>query len=566
MRLTRASVGVLVATTIAGAGAPDLWAAPADTVLASRATGVQGAKASGPTYEMPKVSQLSLEGHYVTFSSVATNLDPADPDRTVDVFLRDLRDHITTLISRADGALGAKGNGESQVGDAAVGGRYVVFNSLSSNLDAADPDGYRDIFVRDIKSAETTLVSRADGVAGVKANRDARRGRLSADGRLVAFDSRASNLDPADADSDFDVFVRDLTTDETTLVTDGVRNAELVAFSDDGNQIAYYVPAAPPPNVVWGEEAPYGDLYLQDLRSGQRTFVAAHAGAAGVSLSRDGRYVAFSSGFTSPDQAEGRIDVYVRDVVTGVTTLVSRADGAAGAKGNTESLDGGSLSADGRYVAFSSYASNLDPVDGPSNHSSDTFVRDLRRSHTTLASRSPSGARGNAMSLLPSLSGNGRYMVFTSAATNFDPRDTDSRSDVYVRDLRARLPSPGRPPHSRIRSVRQTGEFGQGGFSVTGRASDDGEVQVVEVSLTRRLRGGRCERWNITWAPTPSRNGRCKPHFDFAAHFTKRWWKRFDAEIRPGTYELLSRATDTAGQRERVFSTGRGNRRVFRIR
>lgn len=566
MRFMHAGVGVLVATTIAGAGAHDLWAAPTDTVLASRATGVNGAKARGPTYEMPKVSQLSLDGRYVTFSSVATNLDPGDPDRTADVFLHDLRDHITTLISRADGALGAKGNGESQVGDAAVGGRYVVFNSLSSNLDAADPDATRDIFVRDIASAETMLVSRADGVAGVKANGEARRGRLSADGRLVAFDSTASNLDPADPDTDFDVFVRDLVTNETMLVTDGVGNAELAAFSDDGNRIAYYVPAAPPPNVVWGGEAPYGDLYLQDLRSGQRTFVAGHAGAAGVSLSMDGRYVAFSSGFTGPDQAEGRIDVYVRDVVTGVTTLVSRADGPGGAKGNTESPGGGSLSADGRYVAFSSYASNLDPVDGPSNHSSDTFVRDLRTSHTTLASRSPSGARGNARSLLPSLSGNGRYMVFTSAATNFGPPDTDSRPDVYVRDLRAPLPPPGRPPHSSISSVRQTGEFGQGGFSVTGRASDDGEVQVVEVSLTRRLAGGRCQRWNVEWVRTPHRGDSCRPRFDLAAHFTKRWWKRFNAEIRPGVYELLTRAIDTAGQRERVFSAERGNRRVFRIR
>jgi Tol biopolymer transport system component len=550
---------------IGGAGAPELWAAPADTVLVSRASGVNGAKARGPTYEVPKVSQLSLDGRYVTFSSVATNLDPADPDRTVDVFLRDLRDHITTLISRADGALGAKGNGESTVGDAVVGGRNVVFNSLSSNLDPADPDTNRDIFVRDIVSAETTLVSRADGVAGAKANGEARRGRLSADGRLVAFDSTASNLDPADAESDRDVFVRDLTTAETTLVTDGVRNAELVAFSDDGNQIAYYVPAATPPNVVWSGEAPYGDLYLQDLRSGQRTFVAGNAGAAGVSLSLDGRYAAFSSGFTWFDTAK-RIDVYVRDVVTGVTTLVSRADGRGGAKGNTESPDGGSLSADGRYVAFSSYASNLDPVDGRSNHSSDTFVRDLRTSHTTLASRSPSGARGNARSLLPSLSGNGRYMVFTSAATNFGPPDTDSRPDVYVRDLRAPLPSPGRPPHSRIRSLRQIGELGQGGFSATGSASDDGEVQVVEVSLTRRLPGGRCERWNVEWVRTPYRGDRCRPRFDLAAHFTKRWWKRFNAEIRPGTYELLSRATDTAGQRERVFSAERGNRRVVRIR
>jgi hypothetical protein len=111
--------------------------------------------------------------------------------------------------------------------------------------------------------------------------------------------------------------------------------------------------------------------------------------------------------------------------------------------------------------------------------------------------------------------------------------------------------------------VRQSG---RGGFSVTGRASDDGELQVVEVSLTRRLRDGRCQRWNALWGRTPSQGGRCRPRFDLAAHFTKRWWRRFGAADRPGTYELLTRAVDTAGQRERGFSIRRGNRRVFRIR
>ena len=89
-------------------------------------------------------------------------------------------------------------------------------------------------------------------------------------------------------------------------------------------------------------------------------------------------------------------------------------------------------------------------------------------------------------------------------------------------------------------------------------------LTAVEVSLTRRLPSGRCERWNSVWIRTPSL-GRCQPRFDLTAHFTKRWWRRVDAEIRPGTYELLTRAVDTAGQREGSFSTKRGNRRVFRI-
>jgi Tol biopolymer transport system component len=562
VRLWRGSAAGLVATAVAAASTTGAWAAPGDTVLVSRATGAEGAKALGPFYVLPIVSQISLDGRLVTFSSDADNLDPSDGDMTVDVFLRDLHANNTTLISRADGALGVKGNGESLVGDAAVGGRYVVFNSVASNLDPADTDTTRDIYLRDLLAADTTLVSRASGPEGAKANGETRRARISADGRFVAFESSASNLDAADGEADADVLVRDLLTQQTTLVTKGVRDAELAAFSDDGQQIAYLVPDLPLTNGMLTGRSDYGDLYVQDRSSGRRTFVS-RASQFGVSLSADGRYVAFSSRATDLDRADRdrNGDVYVRDMATGTTTLVSRADGRNGKKGNRGSPYGGSLSADGRYVAFTSAAWNLDPVDSLSDNERDIFVRDLRTQRTALAGRSQSGAKGNKSSQLPALSGDGRYMVFSTDAHNFDPVDRDYRNDLYVRDLRAALPSPGRRPRSRILSVRRTG-----GFSVKGRADDDGEVQVVEVSLTRRLPGGRCQRWNAVWVRTASRGGRCRPRFDLAAHFTKRWWRRIGSELRAGTYELLTRAIDTAGQRERAFSIERGNRRVLRIR
>jgi Tol biopolymer transport system component len=561
---------VVLVAAIAGVGAPALWAAPGDTVLVSRATGADGAKARGAFYSLPDLSQLSFDGRYATFNSDAINLDPDDRDALNDVFLRDLGNSTTTLISRADGALGAKGNGVSVIGDGVSAGRYVVFSSFASNLDPADADTAADVYLRDFVTAETTLVSRADGPGGAKANGESRRGRLSADGRFVAFESTASNLDPADPEPASDVFVRDLTTEQTALVTDGVADAQLAAFSDDGDHIAFLVTANPTGGRL------LGDLYVQDLRSGRRTLVSRADGLDGakangysrqfgVSMSANGRYVAFTSRATNldPDDRDRRGDVYVRDVVAGTTTLVSRADGRRGRKGNRASGHGGSLSADGRYVAFTSTAWNLDPVISRSDAAlPNTFLRDLRTHQTTLANRSQSGAKGNKDSLFPSLSGNGRYMVFSTSAHNFDESDRDYRYDFYLRDLRAPLPSPGRAPHSTIRSLRR---FGQEGLSVSGRSSDDGEVQVVEVSLTRRLPSGRCERWNAVWVRTPSRRGRCQPRFDLVAHFTKRWWRRFDAELQPGTYELLSRAVDTAGQRERVFSTKRGNRRVFRI-
>jgi Tol biopolymer transport system component len=556
---------VLFLAVVAATGAPALQAAPGDTVLVSRATGTLGAKARGPFYAFSLPSHISFDGRFATFTSSAPNLDPSDGDETPDVFVRDLQSGSTTLTSRADGALGPKGNGESIAGDAAVGGRYVVFNSLASNLDPADTDATRDLYVRDVVAADTILVSRADGPEGVNANGEARRGRLSADGRFVAFESSASNLDPADPEPDADVFVRDLLTHQTALVTEGVRDAELAAFSDDGNHVAYLIPAVPLRDGMLRSEPDYGDLYVKDLRSGVRTFVSRDSNQFGVSLSADGRYVAFSSRATDLDPADRdrTDDVYVRDIEAGTTALVSRATGRDGRKSNSESIYGGSLSANGRYVAFTSAARNLDPIDGAYDNNPDVYVRDLREHRTTLASRSESGAKGNKGSLMPALSGDGRYMAFSSAAHNFDPVDRDYRHDVYVRNVRARLPAPGRPPRSWIRSVRQSG---RGGFSVTGRASDDGDVQVVEVSLTRRLRDGRCQRWNALWGRTSSQGGRCQPRFDLAAHFTKRWWRRFGAADRPGTYELLTRAVDTAGQREREFSIKRGNRRVFRIR
>jgi Tol biopolymer transport system component len=567
-----AAAAFVVATAAAGAGVPAAWAAPGDTVLVSRATGTEGAKARGGFYNLPNVSQFSFDGRYATFNSDASNLDPDDPDTLNDVFLRDLRDNTTTLISRASGALGSKGNGESFVGDGASAGRYVVFSSFASNLDPADPDPAPDVYVRDLATAETTLVSRADGPAGAKSNGPSTRGRLSAEGRFVAFESTASNLDPADTEPDSDVFVRDLATGQTSLVTGGVADAQLAAFSDDGRHIAFLVTANPTGRRL------LGDLYVQDLVSGRRSLVSRADGLDGaeangyslqngVSMSANGRYVAFSSRATNldPDDADRRGDVYVRDVEAGTTTLVSRADGRRGAKGNRSSGYGGSLSADGRSVAFTSTAWNLDPVVSRSQAAlRNTYVRDLRTRRTTLANRTQSGAKGNKDSLFPSLSGNGRYMVFSTSARNFDESDRDYRYDFYVRDLRAPLPVPGRAPRSTIRSVRR---IGRGGLSVTGRASDDGEVQTVEVSLTRRLPSGRCERWNALWIRTPSRRGRCRPVFDLVAHLTpRRWWRRFDGKLRPGTYELLTRAVDTAGRRERSFSKKRGNRRVFRIR
>ena len=124
--------------------------------------------------------------------------------------MRDLQTNTTTLESRADGAAGAKGNGASLNPELSADGRFVAFASTASNLHPEDPDRLADVFVRDLQTHTNTLVSRAAGAAGVKGNGTSRLPLISADGRFVAFQSTASNLHPDDADTLEDLFRRDV--------------------------------------------------------------------------------------------------------------------------------------------------------------------------------------------------------------------------------------------------------------------------------------------------------------------------------------------------------------------
>ena len=150
------------------------------------------------------------------------------------------------------------------------------------------------------------------------------------------------------------------------------------------------------------------------------------------SISADGRFVAFNS-FASnlvPEDTNGKTDIFVRDLSTNTTTLVSLD--SAGNQGNGFS-NSPSISADGRFVAFESTASNLVP--GDTNNVGDIFVRDLLTNTTTRVSVDSAGNQGNKASYPPSISANGRFVAFYSDASNLVPGDTNSNTDIFVRDL-----------------------------------------------------------------------------------------------------------------------------------
>jgi Tol biopolymer transport system component len=467
----------LVAAALAAAG--PAWAARGDTTLLSRANGSGGAKAN--TASSPPA--ISADGRFAAFYSPASNLTIDDRDPVDDVFVRRLTTGRTVLVSRASGPFGAKGNRGSFDPVLSADGRFVAFESEASNLTPDDPDEVVDVFVRDLVTGGTTLVSRATGIDGAKANAGSYVNSVSADGRYVAFESEAGNLSAADDDALRDVFVRDRREGTTILVsrasgargTDANGNSYGGSISADGDLVAFESAAS---NVDDDAEAEPSNVYLRDLRKDETTLVsrargehgdAGNKGSYRPSLSADGRFLAFSSYASNlaVDDADIIEDVFVRDLRAHETVLASRATGEDGAKGTGGSTRP-SLSEDGRFIAFDSFAANLTSDDG--DKGTDVFVRDLAKSETTLASRAAGaeGTKGNQASLSPSLSGDGRFVAFVSFASNLSRADRDTLGDSYLRDVR------GAPP--RCAEITRRTEGTDDDDMLTG--DDDGDLML----------------------------------------------------------------------------------------
>jgi Tol biopolymer transport system component/putative cell wall-binding protein len=322
-------------------------------------------------------------------------------------------------------------------------GRYVAFQSLSPDLVPGDTNVHADVFVYDRESAEMSMVSVAtDGTPG---NNESGHPSISGDGRYVAFHSAASNLVPGDTNNQCDVFVHDRQTGETTRVsvasdgTEGNRRSYAPAISADGRRVAFQSMSS---NFVPGMDNEARDVFVHDRETGQTVCISVgFDGTCGngrsqhPSVSADGRYVAFHSSASNlvPDDTNGHSDVFVRDLSIGKTTRVSVATNGSETTGERGSYHA-SISADGKFVAFHSWAPNL--VAGDSNRTCDVFVHEMRTGATTRVSVSSIGAQGNAQSEMPSISADGRYIAFDSGASNLVPDDRNGLIDVFVNDRR----------------------------------------------------------------------------------------------------------------------------------
>lgn len=428
-RAVALAVGLAVLAT--AAIAPTAGAAAAKTKRASVKTG--GGQSNGESSFAPAIDG---SGRFVVFRSSASDLVGGDTNAADDIFIRNFRSGKTGRVSVGSG------NKQANAGSAqpaiSADGRFVAFRTAAKNLDSNDTNGVFDIYVRDRKRAKTRIASRSS--AGVVSNSGSFEPAISANGRFVAFYSVGDNLVPNDTNSSTDVFVHDRVKRKTKRVSVRSNGAQAddssgsPSISGDGRFIAF---ASEATNLVNGDTNNADDVFVFDRKTRKTRRVSVRSNgtqAEGKSfdpvISANGRFVAFQSfaGNLVFGDSNGVADVFIHDRKTRKTKRVSVSN--RGKQGNGSSTNP-TISADGRYVAFESSASNL--VKGDDNGSADGFIRDLLRRKTKRVTLRNNGKQSEFGGSFPALSGDGRFAAFLSSSTDLVPGDSNGKADTFRR-------------------------------------------------------------------------------------------------------------------------------------
>jgi alpha-tubulin suppressor-like RCC1 family protein len=500
-----------------------------------------GSQANGDSY----YPSFSLDGRYVAFQSNASNLVAGDTNGASDIFVYDRHTGATERISVDSSGNEATGGGGLGSDGASISGygRYVVFRSDADNLVTGDNNGVADIFVHDRQTGATVRVS-VDSV-GNEGNGECWMGKISSDGNIVAFQSRATNLDPGDSTVLDDIYVYDRQSGDAEWVSkayDGSQGNGVSEFPDlnvDGRFVAFQSDAS---NLVTGDTNAFKDIFVRDRQTGVTERVSVDSLGAQSdgnsyqpSISSDGRYVAFWSDADNlvTGDTNGVADVFVHDRQTGTTERVSVS--TLGAEGDLAS-NFGTISADGNIVAFQSDAHNLVP--GVYNTAPHIYVHNRQTGSTMLVSVNSMGEDNDYISQYPFMSPDGSWVGFNSPATNLVPNDTNGVNDVFVARTDTSLIKAVHvivdnvAPSSDITDPLDGATLSGSSYTVTGTAGDGtgSGVQNVEVSTD----GG------TNWLPATDTSG------------DGSWssWLYIWTYASDGSFALLSRSTDNAGNVE----------------
>jgi len=380
---------------------------------------------------------ISADGRFVAFQSSATNLVAGDTNASPDVFVRDLQNGTTERVSVATG--GAQGNNSAVAPSISTDGRFVAFAGYSSNFVAGDTNGVADIFVRDRTSGTTECISVSTG--GALGGGESNLPSISADGRFVAFESYATNLVAGDSNAQPDIFIRDRlngTTERVSVSTGGTEANDYstdAAVSADGRFVAFRSGAT---NLGGGAVNFRPDIFVRDRLLGTTTCVSVGSvggfGSGGgfyPSMSTDGRFIAYESdaGDLVANDTNFTSDIFVYDRLLGATERVSVGAGSVQANAGSGTA---SISADGSFVAFISFASNFDAAD--TNGTMDVYMRDRIAGTTERMSVSTAGVQNSSANQYPTISADGRRVVFESPASTLVAGDTNNAYDVFLRD------------------------------------------------------------------------------------------------------------------------------------
>ncbi|HEX4966106.1 MAG TPA: hypothetical protein VF173_35175 [Thermoanaerobaculia bacterium] len=404
---------------------------------------------------------LSADGRYVAFESFAPLVPHQSGGPTaVNVFVYDQTSRTMVLASHVKGSLTEGANDSSSSAAISADGGVIVFSSFATDLGDGqiDPNHFSDLFLFDRKSAEVAALTQRDPDLPAAAPYGPNSvGGISADGRFVAFVSRANGLVPGQVDQpwglgnsgqelgNWDVFLRDLTTGKTTLVSRSsaapptAMGGQDPALSADGQYLAFVVR----PN----SEGAIGPLNLYDRVADSLTLIT-HAPdsptvAEGIPtdepvLSADGRYVAHTCFHCRADASQPapsqdpNTEVFLYDRLTGANTLVSHVPGSPTAPGNGRS-EQPRMSADGRFVVFVSVATNL--VAGQAGASSqNVFVFDRTSGMVSLVNHAAGSAATTASSFAesPDISADGRFIAFESSATDLVSGQAGHAVNVFL--------------------------------------------------------------------------------------------------------------------------------------
>lgn len=415
--------------------------------------------------------EISADGAWIAFVSSASKLvagqvTSSEPVSN-DVFLYERATGSSVLVSHAANSVLKEGNGRSTVPSLSADGSRVAFVSLATDLVDGQTEGnvWEDVFLYDRAAGTVSLVSHAVGDPARTGNGFASLPTVSGDGSRIAFNSTATDLvsGTLDFNQGADLFLYDRAAATNALISR--RDPGLPSISPSGTS-RFVDMSAEGRFVTFASEAIHlvpgqvdansaSDVYLYDRQTGTTTLVSHAAGqpataanreSYGGSVSADGRYIAWMSAATDvvPGQVDSNagvfpgFDVFLYDRLTGTNVLVSHAAGSPVTTGNAR-CGAPVISRDGAYIGYSSRATNLVAGAADANGGEDIFLYDRAAGDTTLVSHA-AGAPGTAAKFFsenPAFSGDGRFLIFRSRATDLVPGqvDTNNDNDLFLYEL-----------------------------------------------------------------------------------------------------------------------------------